>query len=93
MSKHINSPADVQPECGAPEMNPAGSGRTSAPAGIFSMRRERYFNDEAGLEAGLDGGLDEKGRGMSHAKVAGLTVTKTTEQAKPAESDQAGGIA
>jgi hypothetical protein len=44
MSKYVRSAADALPEDRVPGLNPAGSAYSSAPAGIFSLRRAHYFN-------------------------------------------------
>jgi hypothetical protein len=65
MTGHVHTPADVLPEDPAPAqirlpgLNPAGSAYSSAPAGIFSQRRARYFN-ETGMGLCLTGVADVK---------------------------------
>lgn len=45
MSEHVHTAADALPEDYALGLNPAGSAYSSAPAGIFSLRRAHYFNE------------------------------------------------
>ena len=58
MSKWTNPSADVLPEGGVSELNPEGSR-----VGMFSLRREHYFN-EAGFDATerclFDAGITEE---------------------------------
>lgn len=51
MPKHIHSAADTSLEDHALELNPAGSGFSSARAGMFSLRRVCYFNESGFYEA------------------------------------------
>jgi hypothetical protein len=84
MSKTFNSAADDLPEgrvSGVDKtlgLNPPGNGRSSAPAGIFSMRRARYFNKAV---------FDETGHGVRRADIAEAAIAEGTRGLQ-----QAGGI-
>jgi len=45
MSNCIDPSVNLRRQGGVTEPNPSGSGYSSAPAGMFSLRRARYFND------------------------------------------------
>lgn len=62
----------------APGLNRPGNGRSSAPAGIFSMRRARYFNKAV---------FDETDPGMRRADIAEAAIAEVTRGLQ-----QAGGI-
>lgn len=67
MPEHIHSTADASPEDHALELNPAGSGHSSAPAGIFSLRRARYFNETV---------FDDTGHGVRRADIAEAAIAE-----------------
>jgi hypothetical protein len=66
MSNHIYTAADVLPERRVSgngrelAMNPAVSGYSSAPSGIFSLRRARYLNRSR---------FDETGHGVRRSDI------------------------
>jgi hypothetical protein len=59
MSKCTNLSADVWTKDSVDELNPAGSRYSSAAAGIFSLRRARYFNETGYDAAGCGSGIAE----------------------------------
>jgi hypothetical protein len=71
MSKYINTAADALPERRASDnsrelaINPAGSGHSSAPSGIFSLRRARYLNKTR---------FDQTGHGVRRADIAEAAI-------------------
>ena len=80
MSKTSNSAADGQAADNWPEgrvsgadkalvLNPPGNGHSSAPSGIFSMRRARYFNKAV---------FDETGHGVCRADIAEAAIAEVT---------------
>lgn len=78
MPENIHSTADALPEDHALELSPSGSGFSSARRGIFSLRRDRYFNATR---------LDETGHGVRRADIAEAAIAEATS-----EFQQAGGI-
>jgi hypothetical protein len=58
---HRLSNADVPPENRESGLNPAERGHSSSPAGLFSLRRARYFNEA---------GFDQTGHGVRRADIA-----------------------
>jgi len=78
MPENIHSTADASSEDHALELNPADRGFSSARAGIFSLRRDRYFNATR---------LDETGHGVRRADIAEAAIAEAT-----GEFQQAGGI-
>jgi hypothetical protein len=63
----IKSGTDVSPENREAGLNPEGSGHISAPAGIFSLRRARYFNEAR---------FDQTGRGVRRADIAEAAIAE-----------------
>lgn len=73
----INSSADAWLKGNTPELNPGGSGYSPAHAGLFSLRRARYFNET---------GFEEIVGGMRHAGSAEASVTCSSAGFEQAES-------
>jgi hypothetical protein len=73
MSNYIYTAADVLTERRLPgksrelAMNPAGSGHSSAPSGIFSLRRARYLYRSR---------FDETGHGVRRADIAEAAIAE-----------------
>jgi hypothetical protein len=84
MSKYTYSTADVLPEGRVPDeslelmMNFAESGHSSAPSGIFSLRRARYLNKT---------GFDETGHGVRRADIAEAAIAAVIEELQQAARD------